>query len=159
MPPDCFERKPSGVHGLGVFTKVHIPEGTAVFEFGGPSVPWSRVPPDARYLQVGPDEFVVEDRGADYIENYVNHSCQPNLGFVGGSLRMRAIRDIRPGEELFWDYTTSMHEPGSASECRCGAANCRRVIRSYREESPAVRQQLAPITLAYLRETDTATGT
>jgi [histone H3]-lysine4 N-trimethyltransferase ASH1L len=48
---------------------------------------------------------------------FVNHSCQPNCEMqkwcVNGLFRMAlfALRDIRPGEELTYDYNFSLFNP------------------------------------------------
>lgn len=151
MASEMFTRGPSRVHGLGVFTNVAIAQGTAVFEFGGPVIRGEQITPEMRVMQVGPDAYVAEDIAADYIENYINHCCEPNLGFTHGTLTLHALRDIAAGEELFWDYSTSIHDPDWCVPCGCGARGCRRIIRGYASLSEADRRRLAPMTLAYLR--------
>lgn len=151
LPPDHFERRPSQVHGLGVFTRRPIGQGAAVFEFGGPTIPASLVRGDMRVMQVGTDEYIVEDVAADHIENYINHRCEPNLGFLNGSLTLHALRDIDASEELFWDYSTSINEPGWRVPCRCGAAACRGAIVSFCDLDAQLRIRLGAIALKYLR--------
>jgi hypothetical protein len=62
-------------------------------------------------------------------DNYINHSCDPNLLYdtLGNVI---AARDVCAGEELFVDYgffTVNFDEPFT---CRCGSAGCRgRVTR------------------------------
>ena len=56
----------------------------------------------------------------------LNHSCDPNLWFVGG-WPLAARRDIMSGEELTFDYSTGETYP-LRSECRCDAINCRKKI-------------------------------
>jgi SET domain-containing protein len=144
-------RKRSTIHGQGVFTTAAIPRGAAVMSFGGQEVPFAQVPPEARALQVGPDAWIVEDVEADYLENYVNHRCTPNLGFAEGTLTLYALRDIADGEELFWDYSTAINDPTWRVTCRCGDANCRGAIVGYGALDAAARARLRPIALGYLR--------
>ena len=151
LPADHFERRLSQVHGLGVFTRRPIAMGAAVFEFGGPTIPASQVRDGMRVMQVGTDEYIVEDVAADHIENYINHRCEPNLGFLHGSLTLVALRDIDAGEELFWDYSTSINEPGWRVACRCGASACRGSIASFCDLDAEVRVRLSAIALRYLR--------
>lgn len=146
-----FVRRPSAVHGDGVFTTQPIAAGAAVFEFGGPVVSSAQVREDMRALQIGPDQYIVEDTEADYIENYINHRCEPNLGFTHGSLTLRALRDIAAGEELFWDYSTAMSEPGWWLPCACGVKSCRGKIESFCDMPSEEQHRLRPISLAYLR--------
>ena len=43
---------------------------------------------------------------------HVNHSKEPNIAvneraFISGYIPIITLRDIKKGEELFWDYTVS----------------------------------------------------
>jgi hypothetical protein len=54
---------------------------------------------------------------------FLNHSCEPNVGFGGNSVLI-AMRDIDAGEELTTDYALFDDFDGSM-ECRCGRLLCR----------------------------------
>ena len=54
---------------------------------------------------------------------FINHSCQPNVGFAG-NIVLVAMRDIDAGEELTTDYALFDDYDGEM-ECRCGTASCR----------------------------------
>jgi hypothetical protein len=63
---------------------------------------------------------------------FINHSCDPNCEAVddGGRIFIEALRNIRPGEELTYDYQLERSgrwrkEWVERYACRCGAANCR----------------------------------
>ena len=73
------------------------------------------------------------------------------MGFTDGSPTLYALRDIAPDEELFWDYRTSINEPGWAVPCTCGTSLCRGRIQSYCDLPESERARLRPIVLAYLR--------
>lgn len=68
---------------------------------------------------------------------FVNHSCEPNCEMqkwsVHGLPRMAlfASRDIKPGEELTYDYNFALFNPSEGQECRCGSNACRGVIGNY----------------------------
>jgi len=55
---------------------------------------------------------------------YVNHSCRPNAG-IRSDTRLVALEPIWAGEEIFWDYSTSMWEDHWVMECACGEQCCR----------------------------------
>jgi uncharacterized protein len=57
---------------------------------------------------------------------FLNHSCEPNVGF-GGNTVLVAMQDIEAGEELTTDYALFDDSDGSM-ECNCGRALCRRRI-------------------------------
>ena len=63
---------------------------------------------------------------------WINHACAPNCEAdeENGRVFIRALRKIRPGEELFYDYGLTIDErytPKLKREyaCRCGARTCR----------------------------------
>jgi len=63
---------------------------------------------------------------------WINHSCTPNCEAIEEDRRVfiYALRDIRPGEELFYDYQLEVDEPRTKqvereSECHCRATDCR----------------------------------
>jgi hypothetical protein len=70
---------------------------------------------------------------------YLNHSCEPNCAPLIESRRVTvtARRDVRPGEELTYDYAYA-REGGADEEndrrylCRCGARLCRGTLLSPR---------------------------
>jgi hypothetical protein len=44
---------------------------------------------------------------------------------------MFALKEINKGEELFWDYSTSMMERHWTMRCACGEKNCRKIITDF----------------------------
>jgi SET domain-containing protein len=101
-------------------------------------------------LQVGPDLWLCSE--GENLDDYINHSCDPNAGFTTGEPVLFALRDIDPGEEIGFDYSTSLSEPGWSLRCRCSAASCRNVIRPWAELAGDDRIRLRPIALQYLWE-------
>ena len=57
---------------------------------------------------------------------YINHSCEPNVGFAGNVVLV-AMRDIDAGEELTTDYALFDDYEGGM-DCACGRPACRRRI-------------------------------
>jgi hypothetical protein len=141
----------SEIHGTGVFTRRAIRKGERAFVCGGRAVAAGDVPEDARAMQIGPETYLVEDPADPGRDDFLNHSCDPNLGFVTGEPVLYALRDIGAGEELFFDYSTTMGEPGWSLPCRCGAENCRGAITSFCDLPEAEQRRIEPIALAYLR--------
>jgi hypothetical protein len=124
-----------------VFALRPIRKGTNIIEYLG-----ERVSPelaDARYAGKAPtdghtflftvDAKTVIDAGANGNEaRFVNHGCDPNCQTVEVQKRIfiEAIRTIRSGEELAYDYRIQRDadDPPDIDivfACRCGAANCR----------------------------------
>lgn len=136
-------------HGTGVFAEGAIAAGELILIFTGPRLTRAEVDPNDYHLQIGDDLYLGASGAAD---DYVNHSCDPNSGFVDG-LRLVALRAIAPGEEITWDYSTAIDEadfPGF--KCQCGASNCRDSVRSFRDLDAATRERLRATALPYLRD-------
>jgi len=137
----AFEVRRSRIHGRGVYARRAIPVGSRVVEYVGERI--SHEEADARYEDRGEDDghtflFVVDDdicidAGVDGNEaRYINHSCDPNCETIieDGRVYIDAIKDIRPGEELGYDYQLTWESTDEPTElalyaCRCGAAQCR----------------------------------
>lgn len=149
---DLVETRGSDVSGHGVFARRPIARGERVLECVGRLVSGADVYEGLRAMQVGPDLWLAEDPDRPDASDYVNHGCEPNLGFVDGSRWLFALRDIAAGEELLWDYSTAQDEPGWAVPCRCGARGCRGVITGFSDLSPEVARRLRPIALAWIRD-------
>lgn len=65
-------------------------------------------------------------------QNLVNHSCEPNAGF-GDIIHLVAIKDIRPGEEICYDYAFVMWSSEESTshfelKCQCGTPSCRKIV-------------------------------
>lgn len=60
--------------------------------------------------------------------NFINHSCEPNLGYDGMDAII-ALRAISPGEEIRMDYGTYSFSFDHEFTCTCGAWGCRSQVR------------------------------
>jgi uncharacterized protein len=152
---------PSSIEGQGTFTREAIPAGAHVLDCGGILLDEAEVeqaPDDLRVMQVGPKTYLAEDPDNPGVDDFLNHSCEPNLGFRGGALSLFALRDIESGEELLIDYSTCMNEEGWAIPCSCRADTCRGTVRSYCDLSKRDRERLRGIELAYLKPASVETA-
>ncbi len=82
---------------------------------------------------------------------FLNHACTPNLSFFEGEAVLINHRDIARGEELTWDYSTSIDDGLFDMKCHCQSPECRKTIRSFGTLEPAQRQKLLPYSLRYLQ--------
>lgn len=146
---ESLEVRPAGAKGLGLFARRPIPAGTRVLPVAGWVLPTDQLTDDVVALQVGPDLWLCSDGSS--LDDRINHSCDPNLGFTHGDAVLYALRDIAAGEELSWDYSTSIADADWSLDCACGAADCRGVVRPWDQLGPADRERLRAVALAYLR--------
>jgi SET domain-containing protein len=64
---------------------------------------------------------------------WINHSCDPNCEAIedeNGRVFIHALRSIRAGEELSYDYQLQVDERitravKAENACHCGSSNCR----------------------------------
>jgi hypothetical protein len=150
MSEPRLEIRQTQAKGRGVFAQEAIVRGRRILEFQGRILATSELTDDLLAMQVGPDEWLCSD--GSLLDDCVNHACDPNAGFLDGAPILYALRDIAAGEEIGWDYSTSIGEPGWTLECRCGSPLCRGVVRSWPELTPAQRERLRPLALSYLRD-------
>jgi hypothetical protein len=75
---------------------------------------------------------------------FVNHSCAPSAYVDWSGPRLRARRDLAPGEEITCDYHTTDWELVEPFTCHCGAPACRGQIRGFRYLSAADQRALEP---------------
>ncbi len=156
VPPEAadenprLEVRPTENRGRGVFALVPISAGAHVLKFQGAILKSAELTDDLLAMQIGPDKWLCSD--GSFLDDCVNHSCEPNAGFTEGTPELYALRDISIGDEITWDYSTSIGEPGWTLDCRCGSKVCRGVVRAWPELEPEVRERLRPIALKYLQD-------
>lgn len=135
--------------GRGVYATQPIARGTCLAVCQGWLATTAELQDEWHAMQLGPDIWLCS-AGAN-LDDCINHSCEPNAGFVTGEPILFALRDITVGEQIAWDYSTSIAEAGWTLECLCGSGTCRRVIRSWWELPEAERIRLNGTALLYLR--------
>ncbi len=136
----------SGVHGKGVFALQPIREGERIIEYTGEIIGWPEAlrrhphdpadPNHTFYFSID-DEHVIDANVGGNASRWINHACDPNCQAdeADGRVFINALRDLQPGEELFYDYGLIIDERYTPKlkkeyECRCGSGNCRKTLLS-----------------------------
>jgi uncharacterized protein len=149
----------SGVHGKGVFALQDLAEGETLIEYVGEIISWDeaqdRHPHDPKdpnhtfYFHVNEDKVIDALHGGNS-SRWINHSCDPNCEADEDNERVfiKALRNIKAGEELNYDYGLIIDEPYTKKllaeyPCWCGAKNCRGTLLSPkdREDTPKIPSQ------------------
>jgi hypothetical protein len=123
------EVRPAGDRGgYTVIAKEPIAKGELIVVWSGTLVDSSELaslPANVKRhsLQVEDDHYLVSLTDCEP-PDYVNHSCAPNAG-LSGQIGLIAMRDIRAGEEVTYDYAMSDGSPYDEFDCCCGAEQCR----------------------------------
>ena len=104
----------SPIHGRGVFAAVDLAAESRVIEYQGLRL--SHAKADARYagnsetghtfLFTLNDAYVIDANQGGNDARWINHSCAPNCEAEddSGQVYLMALRNIKPGEELGYDY-------------------------------------------------------
>lgn len=148
--------------GMGLFTRRRFKKGDILVIFGGYVFTRQeelRFPPDMNDFahHILPD-FVIGIRKRSQLQpvDYINHSCDPNVGFKGQIILM-AMRDIRKGEEITFDYCMVLSRPRGVRQeyrftCGCGATSCRGIVTWNDWKKPALQRKYRGYFQWYLEE-------
>jgi SET domain-containing protein len=133
-----FHIRRSAIHGRGAFATRLIPAGTRLIEYAGerltPAEADAKYPDESQYTVLfAVDSDVVIDAAVNgNAARWINHSCDPNCDAVveDGRIWIETIRDVRPGEELAYDYALILKERHTSAAkrrfpCHCGTGLCR----------------------------------
>lgn len=137
------EIRSSNISGQGTFAKKKISAGEYITTLTGivmttveaKKICLAKGISDDDPLQIGDNLYLI----LDHSSKVINHSCNPNASLRNIS-DLYALRDINTGEEITYDYSTSVgindqiinnHTHGThawSMECHCGSDNCRKNI-------------------------------
>jgi hypothetical protein len=116
--------------GKGIFTTTDLLKKSVLFKISGTPLTFEetlKLGGDECYtLQVAMDKYIIPK----YPFHLSNHSCHPNCG-INRKMEFITLRDINAGEELCWDYSTSMMERHWTMQCDCGHHECRHLIGDF----------------------------
>lgn len=136
-------------HGKGVFAAEEIKANEEIVYFGGSVVGIEELPKpytsnNDYYLQIGERTFLGPSRQLD---DYINHSCEPNTGviFNADTIKLVAISFIPAGDQIVFDYSTTMYNFWWAMECACGSENCRRKVKNFVDLSKQLQSKYIKI--------------
>ncbi len=132
-----LEKRKSGTQGWGIFARADIRKSERLAIFGGKIMlidEMYQLPGNMQgYTMQIEDRFVLGPAGTISEDtDFFNHSCDPNSGFKG-QIFLVAMRDIRAGEEITFDYAMTVSESVGSDMvfemvCTCGSPRCRKTI-------------------------------
>lgn len=148
--------KESAIHGRGLFAKEKIAKDEVVAIKGGHIVDGATLAQlhlGPAEIQIGDDLFIspvtAEEREGSMI--FSNHSCAADIG-LRGEITFVAMRDIDAGEELTHDWAMTDDNDDAPIECRCGVADCRKMITGKDWQRPELQRRYAGYFSAYLED-------
>jgi SET domain-containing protein len=143
--------------GLGLFALVLIRKGQFIIRYTGRKIRTETVYDlDTRYLFEINERWTIDGASRRNRARYINHSCRPNaeVYIVGHAIKIRAIRNIKPGDEITYNYGRNYFEAFiTKSGCRCAACARRRTkLRTIAAERRARRaRRFAQVSLRKFR--------
>lgn len=142
----------SAIHGHGIFARKDIKRGETVFIAKGKMMKLDLKTKEE--AMSNPDMIGINKNtwldpsliwGA-----YINHSCDPTVG-IKGTVTFVALRDIKKGEEITFDYSIS-EDTLWEMQCNCGAKNCRKVIRGIQYLPEEIFNKYMPFIPVYFQK-------
>ena len=122
--------KKTGSRGRGVFAAKALRKREFILSLKGKVISSEEMLAASRYHldhmgAIGKDLCMI----FGYPEKYINHSCDPNV--FERQRKLFAMRSIKKGEELFYDYAISDVDDEWKMRCKCGSKNCRGFINGH----------------------------
>ena len=132
-----YKVRRSKIDNLGLYATKNIKRGTKIIEYKGKVITRREAEENPKYDN---DKAIYlfnlnkrYDLDGDFKFNtarLINHSCNPNCEVLGEGYKVwvYAIKDIKKGDELSYDYGFSFDEDFQNYPCRCGAKDCAKFI-------------------------------
>ncbi|HET9441281.1 MAG TPA: SET domain-containing protein-lysine N-methyltransferase [Longimicrobiales bacterium] len=143
----------SRIHGRGVIATRDIAAGERLVEYVGEIItpgeadrryPFDETQPHHTFLFAVNSRKIIDAAHHGNVARWINHSCDPNCEALveKGRVFIYALRDIKKGEELVYDYWFVLDEPHTTKvkaqyPCRCGSKKCRGTILADRRKARA----------------------
>jgi len=125
------------ITGLGLFATKPIKKNSRIAEYKGPLLDTKEATKAEsggnRYLYEINKRWTIDGTRRSNIARYANHSCNPNADTYNVKLRVfiRALRNIKPGEEIVYDYGIDyLKNVIGRSNCKCSRCRKRRNRRA-----------------------------
>ena len=128
-----YKIKKSKIDKNGLYASRDIKKGTRIIEYKGKIITSKQSETNPKFDN-GKAIYLFNinkkfDLDGDYNFNtarLINHSCDPNCEVTGAGLKIwvYAMRNIKKGEELSYDYGFNYDDDYKAYPCKCGTKNC-----------------------------------
>src|SRR3989344_6629940 len=133
--------------GKGVFANKNFKRLEKIIDFKiEPIVRSTEIPDDPEtnnnnhYLQIGKHTYLGP---SGEIDDYFNHSCDPNSGLKisKNKVTLISIKKIKKGEEITFDYSTTMYNDRWTMRCVCESRNCRKIIGNFADIPKEIKKK------------------
>tara|TARA_B100000029_G_C17418243_1_gene903313 strand:- start:177 stop:647 length:471 start_codon:yes stop_codon:yes gene_type:complete len=128
-----YKIKKSNIDKRGLYASKNISAGSRIIEYIGKIISNKEVEKNPKFDN-SKDIYLFDlnkkfSLDGDYKWNtarLINHSCNPNCEVEGKGLKLwiTAIKDIKKGEELSYDYGFRYDSDYKQFPCKCGSLKC-----------------------------------
>ena len=128
-----YKIKKSKIDKNGLYANCNIKRGTKIIEYKGKLVTVKNSEKDPKfdnskaiYLFGINKKYDLDGNFSFNTARLINHSCEPNCEVFGEGLKIWifAMKNIKKGEELSYDYGFSFDQDYKKYPCNCGSKNC-----------------------------------
>lgn len=149
---EWFVMRQVGIKGRGCFAAKDIPKGTSIIQYKGKLITKQTADKvEQKHKAKGElwvftlnDNYDIDATRGGNEARFINHSCNPNceaVNYDDEEIWIEAIKDIKQGEELTYDY--GFDEPDEYFPCYCGNKNCRGwIVKPEYKFSPEEKEEL-----------------
>ena len=128
-----YKIKKSNINNKGLYAAKNIKSGKIIINYKGKIITKKETDTNPKYDN---DKAIYlfnlnnrYDLDGDFHYNtarLINHSCNPNCEVNGKGLKLWifALRNIKKGEELSYDYGFAYDKDYKQFVCKCGSKNC-----------------------------------
>jgi len=124
-------------------------KGEIILPLKGITRKCSESTPDA--VQIDDDKFIDSDHR--YVEDHINHSCDPSVKIDFNTMNFVALRDIKKCEEITYNYLTTEYDlvrDGLDFDCKCDSKNCLKRIKGFKFLTKTQKLKLKPLLSPFL---------
>ena len=145
LHPAIEVRTSCAIQGNGLFAKRMIAKGTVIWRLEEPTYTLDEISAWPQVRQKAFEHYGFQCGVGRYslpedMSREMNHSCDPNTWWSGAD-SLVARYDIRSGEEITYDYTTTDIDLPFRMKCDCKAECCRGVITNMDYQDPQWQKQ------------------
>ena len=128
-----YKIKKSKIDKNGLYANCDIKKGTKIIEYKGKIISVKKSAEDPKFDNEKAIYLFNINKRLDLDGDFkfntarlINHSCNPNCEVFGTGLKIwvYAMKNIKKGDELSYDYGFSFDEDYKQFPCRCGSNNC-----------------------------------
>ncbi len=128
-----YKIKKSKIDKNGLYANCDISKGTKIIEYKGKIIPVKHSDTNPKYDNNKPVYLFNINKRYDLDGDFkfntarlINHSCDPNCEVFGAGLKVWvfAMKNIKKGEELSYDYGFGYDADYRNYPCKCKAKNC-----------------------------------